>query len=67
MTDIEKMDSEQIKALRARMGLTQHEFAEEIGVRPIAVSRWECGTRKPSRLAEAQLRRLLIDNLPVTH
>jgi DNA-binding transcriptional regulator YiaG len=41
----------QIKALRKQLGLTQSALAEILGVNRMAVTHWECGIRKPSRMA----------------
>lgn len=51
------MTADEIRALRARLGLTQVEFAHALGVTPATVSRWENGTAAPSKLALAMLRR----------
>ncbi len=45
------MTGEEIKALRLRLGLTQTELGEAIGVYWGTVSRWEAGKMKPSTLA----------------
>jgi DNA-binding transcriptional regulator YiaG len=45
------MDGAQIRSLRKQLGLTQEEFAHEIGVTFATVNRWENGKSKPSRLA----------------
>ena len=37
------MTPDQLKALRARLGLTQAELAEQIGVERNTVNRWEMG------------------------
>lgn len=37
-----------VKAARREMGLTQAQLAERLRVRPLAVSRWERGERRPS-------------------
>lgn len=37
-----------IKEIRIKARLTQSEFAQEIGVKPLEVSRWERGVSKPS-------------------
>ncbi|MBI2875734.1 MAG: helix-turn-helix domain-containing protein [Candidatus Tectomicrobia bacterium] len=41
--------------MRGDVNLTQDDFATLIGVRGRAVSRWETGKSKPSRLALARL------------
>lgn len=38
---------ERVKALRAHMGLTQSQFAEELGTLQQTVSEWECGYHTP--------------------
>lgn len=42
-------DANLVKALRHYMGLTQMEFAEELGVRQPTVSEWETGAYGPRR------------------
>jgi len=42
-------NSELIKALRLHMGLTQAEFAKQLGVRQATVSEWENGLYEPTR------------------
>lgn len=42
-------DADLVKALRHHMGLTQAEFARELGVRQPTVSEWETGTYEPKR------------------
>jgi len=37
------------RMLREQAGLTQDELAQAIGVTRAAISRWEAGTRQPSR------------------
>lgn len=41
------MNSEKIKDLRVKMGLSQTEFAHEIGVTVSIVSSWERGAHRP--------------------
>jgi DNA-binding transcriptional regulator YiaG len=50
------MTPEEIKDLRKKAGLTQEEFAEEIGVSTMSVNCWEKGKRQPSPLALQKLR-----------
>ena len=47
-----------VKELRTRLGLTQLQLAVKIGVAIATVSRWENGSRQPSPMAMAKLRRL---------
>ncbi|MCW5316283.1 helix-turn-helix domain-containing protein [Nostoc sp. KVJ3] len=42
-------NSKSIKALRLQIGLTQAEFAQELGVRQQTVSEWENGIYEPTR------------------
>lgn len=54
--NISSMD---IRKLRKKLGLTQVEFAERLGVSSMTVKRWEAGTARPSQLAIRQLNRLV--------
>ena len=45
------MDGVEVRTLRKQLGLTQEEFAHEIGVTFATVNRWENGKSEPSRLA----------------
>ena len=57
---------QEIKSIRERLGYTQEEFAEELGLQSyIAVSRWENGRAKPHRMLHVRLRQLegLADSL----
>ena len=47
-----------VKELRERLGMTQAEFAREVGVDSITVSRWERGIRKPTPVAAKMLEML---------
>jgi DNA-binding transcriptional regulator YiaG len=47
--DIVLWDANLVKALRHFMGLTQAEFAQELGVRQPTVSEWETGAYGPRR------------------
>lgn len=53
--DAVKWNSESIKALRQKMGLTQSEFAMELGVRQQTISEWENGVYEPRRMASKYL------------
>ncbi|MUH00234.1 helix-turn-helix domain-containing protein [Scytonema sp. UIC 10036] len=50
-----KWNSDSIKALRLKMGLTQSELAEELGVRQQTVSEWENGIYEPTRATSKHL------------
>jgi DNA-binding transcriptional regulator YiaG len=39
------MDADDLKAARARLGLTQAQLAAELGVHAMTVSKWETGQR----------------------
>lgn len=45
------MEKDTIKQIREALGLTQEDFAREIGATGITVSRWERGKARPSRMA----------------
>jgi DNA-binding transcriptional regulator YiaG len=48
-------NAETIKALRKFMGLTQQQFAEELGVRQPTICEWEVGKYAPSRATSKYL------------
>ncbi len=41
-----------VKEVRAKLGLTQEDFAQELGVSYATVNRWENGQYKPSKMAK---------------
>lgn len=47
-----------IAGLRTRLGLTQSQLAERLGVTHVTISRWENGQVKPNRLAQKALQAL---------
>ena len=47
MPSRETWTAERVAALRAELGLTQQEMAEELGVRQQTVSEWETGRYLP--------------------
>lgn len=49
-------DAPDVKAIRARLGLTQADFAARFGFDVRAVENWEQGRRQPERPARALLR-----------
>jgi DNA-binding transcriptional regulator YiaG len=48
-----------IRDLRAKLGLTQEQFAAKVGVTFSTVNRWESGRSRPSPLAHRRLCELL--------
>ncbi|GCE46283.1 DNA (cytosine-5)-methyltransferase 1 [Thermosporothrix hazakensis] len=52
------MNKEEIRALRQERGQTQAKFAEELGVSPRTVMRWENGESRPRSYALQKLARL---------
>jgi len=52
------MTAEQFKKLRQRLGYTQLELANRLGVHKLTVSQWETGRRKISNLVRLALKGL---------
>ncbi len=52
------MSPPSLRKLRQRLGLSQQELARRLGVARASVTRWENGTRKPSRLVELAIQRV---------
>jgi putative transcriptional regulator len=50
--------SKKIRLLRAKMGLTQEQYAAVVGVTFSTVNRWEKGKSRPSPLALKQMEEL---------
>jgi len=50
------MTASSLRKLRGRSGLSQEELARRLGVARATVTRWENGTRRPSKLAEIALK-----------
>jgi len=46
---------QEIKGLRKRLGLTQKQFSEKIGVHNVTIIRWEKDQAKPNGLALSRL------------
>ena len=44
-----------VRALRARLGMTQQDFAQALDVAVSTVSKWERGLVKPHRIARSRL------------
>ena len=52
------MNNTDIRELRKKLELTQHELADKLRVETLTVSRWERGQCRPSFQAQRQLNRL---------
>ena len=51
-----------IKTIRQKLGLSQEELAQKLGVSFTSVNRWENGQTKPSKLAKKQIDLLCKEN-----
>jgi putative transcriptional regulator len=51
LTKTETLTAAEIRAIREKAGVSQAVFAEHIGVTTGLVSKWECGDKRPSRMA----------------
>jgi len=49
------MTANEIKGLRARLGLTQAALARRLRVQAVTVARWEQGTRAPDEVNRRRL------------
>jgi transcriptional regulator with XRE-family HTH domain len=52
-------DPDVAKMIRVTAGVSQRRLAEELGVHPMTVLRWEAGTRRPRGDMRARYARLL--------
>lgn len=50
------LDPTEIKAIRKKSGLQRQEFCDWIGISVNTLKSWECGRRKPSRIASRVLK-----------
>ena len=48
-----------LKRIRLGMGLSQKDFAEQVGVCRETISRWESGKHKPQQICEDKLNEIL--------
>jgi putative transcriptional regulator len=51
LTQAEVLKPKDIRAIRVQAGVSQAVFAEHLGVTTGLISKWECGDKKPSRMA----------------
>jgi len=51
-------ESNDVKELRKRLGMTQKQFAEAVGVHVVTIIRWEKGSFNPSGLALEKIKQL---------
>jgi DNA-binding transcriptional regulator YiaG len=59
-------DADRVRALRERLGLTQQQLADELGVRQQTVSEWETGVYQP-RGASARMLRVVAERTSVPY
>lgn len=52
------MSATEIKTIRTALGMTQVQFAEQLGVNQTAVCHWEKGIRRPSGAAAILIKML---------
>jgi putative transcriptional regulator len=58
MSDYEDHLPKHLKSLRKKLGLSQEELAQKLGVSFTSVNRWENEQTKPSKLARRQIETL---------
>ena len=51
LTKSELLQPKEIRAIRKQAGVSQAVFAAHLGVTTGLISKWECGDKKPSRMA----------------
>jgi len=49
------MNGQDIKTIRQELGLSQQDLAQKIGVKRLAIARWESGTRTPEKANQKRL------------
>ena len=54
----EQVEAKDIRDLRSKLGFTQEQFAQEVGVTWSTVNRWENERGKPSPLAKRRIKEL---------
>ena len=51
LTKVTALKPGEIRAIRLKSGVSQAVFAEHLGITTGLVSKWECGEKRPSRMA----------------
>ena len=54
------MTGDELKELRTRLGMTQDELGQRLGVARVTVARWEIGLRRVPELAAKSKRKTLV-------
>ena len=54
--------ADNIKKLRTKLLVTQHELANLLGVSYVSINRWENGVHEPTMKAKRELMRLFKEN-----
>lgn len=58
MKNAKNWGKDRVRRLRKRLGLTQEQFAQRVGVTFVTVNRWEAGHSAPRGLSLRELDRL---------
>jgi DNA-binding transcriptional regulator YiaG len=53
---------DKVKAVRAKLLITQEQLAEELGCTVTSVNRWENGRKPPSFISEEKFKKFCADN-----
>lgn len=56
------MKKEEVSAIRQKLGISQHKFAELLGTTVTSVNRWENGKAKVSRLYVKEINELKVNH-----
>ncbi|MBK5450909.1 helix-turn-helix domain-containing protein [Bacillus sp. TH22] len=57
-----RANANRIRLIRKILGMTQKEFAKELGVQPLATTRWESGHQVPNEYNMRKVERLVGKN-----
>jgi len=53
---------DKVRAVRARLFITQKQLAKELGCAPLTVTRWESGKKPPRFILEEKFKKFCVDN-----